>query len=109
MVQWLSIVVSPLVFLANLSIAYALVPLACQTQRITPLHISNAVALTFVLIAALLAWRSLRAMESPAGMQRDALSRSHFLSKVGAWVSAIAALAIALQWTTQWLLAPCIA
>ena len=29
--QWASIVIAPLVFLANLSLAYALVPLACAT------------------------------------------------------------------------------
>lgn len=109
MVQWLSIVVSPLVFLTNLSIAYALVPLACQTQRTLALHLSNAVALALVLAALLLAWREQRATASSERTLPGAVSRSHFLLKVGAWVSALSALAIALQWTTHWLLAPCIA
>lgn len=109
MVQWLSIVVSPLVFLANLSIVYALVPVACQTQRTAPLHVSNAIALALVLLTTLLAWRALRASEAPAGTARDNWSRTHFLSRVGAWVSAIVALAIALQWSAQWQLAPCMA
>ena len=109
MVQWLSIVVSPLVFLANLSIVYALVPLACQTQRTAPLHVSNAIALALVVLTTLLAWRSLRASKATEGTARDNLSRTHFLSRVGAWVSAIVALAIALQWSAQGLLAPCMA
>ena len=108
MAQWLSIVASPLVFLTNLSLAYALVPLACQTQRTAPMHVTNAIALALVLVATGLAWLELRATAS-GEVSGEASSRSHFLAKVGVWVSALAALAIVLQWTTQWAIAPCIA
>jgi len=109
MAQWLSIVVSPLVFLTNLSIAYALVPLACQMQRTAPIHVTNAIALMLVLVAAALAWLELRSTASVDRTSAEASSRSRFLAVVGVWVSAIAALAIVLQWATQWALAPCIA
>jgi hypothetical protein len=110
MAQWASIIFTPLVFLANLSLAYALVPLACRTQSRMPLHATNGAALALTLIALLLAWHSLRS-SARAGprVQKDDVDRTQFLSRIGVWVSAIIAWAIVLQWSTQWILAPCIA
>ena len=107
MVQWASIIVAPLVFLTNLSLVYALVPLACQSQQTWPLHLSNAVSLVFAIIASLLAWRAMRRAEAPRGIPRDQVGHTPFLSHIGVWVSALTALAIALQWSTQLLLSPC--
>ena len=107
MTHWASIIFAPLVLLANLSIAYALVPLACQMQRSTPLHLSNGIALALTLAAWLFAWRSLRSSRMSTAIGKDDLGRTHFLSEVGVWVSAISALAIALQWSTQAVLSPC--
>ena len=106
--QWASIVVAPLVFLANLSLAYALVPLACATQRSTLLHLSNGVALVLVLTATLLAWHALRS-PTPKGAPRETVARMTFLSHLGIWISALAALAVVLQWSAQWWLDPCFA
>ena len=107
MVQWASIIVAPLVFLTNLSLVYALVPLACQSQQTWPLHLSNAISLAFAIIASLLAWRAMRRTEAPRGTPRDRVGNTLFLSHIGVWVSALTALAIALQWSTQLLLSPC--
>lgn len=110
--QWASIILAPLLFLANLSLMYALVPLACGTQSSTSLHVANAVTLALTLIAWLLAWQSLRSSADAGirvGVPGDDVHRSHFLSRVGVWVSAIVAWAIVLQWAAQWILAPCIA
>ena len=60
MLQWASIIVAPVVFLTNLSLIYALVPVACQTQHAWPLHVSNAISLAFAILASLLAWRAMR-------------------------------------------------
>ena len=106
--QWASIVLAPLVFLTNLSLAYALVPLACATQRTTLLHLSNGIALALVLTATLLAWHALSS-PPPKGAPREAAARMTFLSHLGIWMSALAALAIALQWSAQWWLDPCFA
>jgi hypothetical protein len=106
--QWASIVLAPLVFLTNLSVAYALVPLACAMQRDTLLHLSNGVSLVLVLTATLLAWHSLRS-EPPKSAPREAAARMTFLSHLGIWISALAALAIGLQWSAQWWLDPCFA
>ena len=106
--QWASIVVAPLVFLANLSLAYAFVPLACATQRSTLLHVSNGVALLLVLAATLLAWHALRS-PTPKGAPRESAGRLTFLSELGIGISARSALAVALQWSAQWWLDPCFA
>ena len=106
--QWASIVLAPLVFLANLSLAYALVPLACATQRSTLLHLSNGVALVLVLTTTLLAWHTLLS-PAPKAAPRETVARMTFLSHIGVWISALAALAVALQWSAQWWLDPCFA
>lgn len=108
MAQWASIVASPLVFLANLSLAYALVPVACRSQRDIALHVASAIALALTLVAWMLAWHALRKSELPEQAAKDTAARTQFLSRIGVWVSALIALAVALQWSTQWLLAPCI-
>ena len=108
MAQWASIIGSPLVFLANLSLVYALVPLACRTQHSAPLHAANALSLAFTLVAAALAWHALRRSAVGAatqGKERQTL----FLSQLGIAVSAMCALAILLQWIAQWFVAPCFA
>jgi uncharacterized membrane protein (DUF4010 family) len=108
MLQWASIIVAPVVFLTNLSLIYALVPLACQTQHAWPLHVSNAISLAFSILASLLAWRATRKTElSKRVTTKDDVARTPFLLHVGMWVSALMALAIALQWSTQLLLSPC--
>ena len=81
---------------------------ACAMQRGTLLHVSNGVSLMLVLTTTLLAWHSLRS-PPPKGAPREAAARMTFLSHLGIWISALAALAIALQWSAQWWLDPCYA
>jgi predicted lysophospholipase L1 biosynthesis ABC-type transport system permease subunit len=107
MVQWASIIVAPLVFLTNLSLVYALVPVACQSQQTWPLHLSNGISLVFAITASLIAWRAMRRTAARRRLPDDDLAHAPFLSHIGAWVSALSALAIALQWSTQLLLSPC--
>lgn len=109
MALWASIVASPLVFLANLSLVYALVPVACASQRDTALHVSNGIALVLTLGALAFACQALHKSALPERAATDTAGLGQFLSRVGIWVSALMALAIVLQWSTQWLLTPCIA
>src|SRR4029079_1747749 len=104
MVPWASIIFAPVVFLMNLSLVYALVPVACQSQQTWPLHLSNAISLAFAIAASLLAWRAMRRASPAHTVPDDHVAHTPFLSHIGAWVSALTALAIALQWSTQLLL-----
>src|SRR5205809_34319 len=107
MAQWASIIGSPTLFLLNLSLIYALVPVACQVQRSDALHIANGVTFALTLVAAGLGWRAMRRSEVPSSAA-DGHGQPRFLAQVGVAISAICALAIALQWLAQWFIAPCI-
>ena len=105
--HWASIVVAPMVYLANLSIAYALVPVACDTQRALPLHLANGITLVLVLVAVALAWHVRRASAHPQTARDDTPDRNRFLSTIGVCISSLLVLAVVAQWSTQWILSPC--
>jgi hypothetical protein len=105
--NWASIVIAPVVYLANLSLAYALVPLACDTQHDLPVHLANAVTFALMLAALALAWHARRASPRAPGTAEDDVDRNHFLATIGLSVSALLVLAVAAQWSAQWILSPC--
>jgi H+/Cl- antiporter ClcA len=108
---WASIVVAPLAFLTSLSLGYALVPLACQTQRDWPLHATSALALAMAFAGIALAWRTYRE-STPAphtARAKDDAPHARFLATVGVFVSALFALATLALWSTVWVLSPCFA
>jgi hypothetical protein len=113
MAHWASIIFAPLVYLTYLSLGYALVPLACDTQRNLSLHLTSGIALALTLGALVLAWRerrrSVAGQHHPLGetVAKDDISGGVFLATVGIFVSALFALATAAQWGAQWLLSPC--
>ena len=107
--HWASIVIAPLVYLANLSIAYALVPLACDTQRSLPLHLANGITLVLMVVALALAWQVRRDHTRPRSVAEDDVDRNRFLSTIGLCVTALLVLAVAAQWSAQWILSPCFA
>jgi hypothetical protein len=109
MAQWASIIGSPTLFLLNLSLVYALVPVACQLQRSDALHVANGVSLTLTLVAAGLGWRAMRRSGSAPPAVGGGPGQARFLAQLGVAISALCALAIALQWLTQWFIAPCVA
>ena len=107
--HWASIVIAPVVYLTNLSIAYALVPLACDTQHDFPVHLANGVTFALMLAALALAWQARRASPRPSGIADDDVDRNRFLSTIGLYLSALLVLAVAGQWSAQWILSPCFA
>jgi len=109
MAQWASIIGSPTLFLLNLSLVYALVPVACQLQRSDALHFANGVSLTLTLLAAGLGWRAMHRSASVPPAGGVGTGQAHFLAQLGVAISAICALAIVLQWLAQWFIAPCVA
>jgi hypothetical protein len=101
---WCALVVVPSAFLANLSAAYALVPLACITLRHGLVHIAPAAGLVVTLAGiALSAW-SLRRARSATGTLPN---ERHFLSAVSLAVAALFLLATLTQWYVAVALSPC--
>jgi hypothetical protein len=105
MVYWLGIIGAPLVFLGELSLAYALVPWACRTQHHAVLDVVGAVALVLTLaalVAGAVGWRQARARRgSPLA------ARQEFLGQIAVALAALSTLAVIAQWGTRVAVAPC--
>lgn len=86
---WIAVGLPPLVFLADLTIAYALAPPACRDGGATELLLGSALALALVAASGVLAWRIAR------GLAPDAEPGRAFLAR-GAVVLAAATFAVLL-------------
>jgi uncharacterized membrane protein (DUF4010 family) len=106
---WPALVFAPTLFLTQMSLNYSLVEWACSSQKHGSLHIIPAVSLVIVLVTIALAVRdwqhSRRLAEKDGG---DPASRSAFLALTGVAVASMSALAIVLQWATQFAINPCL-
>ena len=106
---WPALVFAPSLFLTQMSLNYALIAWACSSQRHGALYIIPAVSLVIVALSLLLAardWRHSRRLAQKDG--GDPASRSAFLALTGIAVASISALAIVLQWMTQFAVDPCL-
>jgi len=106
---WPALVFTPSLFLTQMSLNYALVEWACSSQRHGALHIIPAVSLVIVVVTLLLAARDWRRSHRLAHKDGgDPASRSAFLALMGIAVASMCALAIVLQWMTQFAVDPCL-
>jgi hypothetical protein len=112
---WLALLVSPLLVLCHLSVAYSLVSPSCARQDSTGLHALTLLSLLLSLAMTLLAWRTWRRLtpsderhtrvsHSDAG---HAESRQPFLALVATLVGALSTLVIVAMGLPLWLLPPC--
>jgi hypothetical protein len=105
---WLGLLLPPIAVLADLAIAYALVPAACSSRNTLPIHLVHGAGLLLVLLGGLTAWRIWRRLgggwpESEGGREE----RSRFLSGVGVLFSGLCVLVILAFWVAVFLLDPC--
>src|SRR3954471_15332397 len=99
MLSWPALLLAPLIALGELSIAYALVSPACESQDRTSLHAVAAVSLFLVLAMTALAWRDwiahgITVPDGPAASQRataptvtradsaEPSERPHFIAQI---------------------------
>lgn len=106
---WPGLFVAPVAFLAELALAYALVPYACESQKHATVHIVQVLTLTIAVAAALYALREFRV----AGRERpddaaDEATRNRFVALLGVLVSGTVSLALLAQWITTWVIPPCV-
>ena len=103
---WASVLVGPTAMLMQLEINYALVPWACATSNVWPLHLVSLFALVLTVVSGLLAyriWRRVSTDEDSGG----ALARSRFMAAVGVLISLLMALVIVAQWLPVFFHSPC--
>ena len=101
--------VPPVVFLALISIGYAMVPWQCETQRRLPLHIVSFVALAIVAGCVHLAWRNWRSLGTePTYDEPQITVWVRFLAGLGLILSGLVAVGTLMLWITQFILPPCV-
>jgi hypothetical protein len=100
--------IPPLAVLANLEIAYALVPSACVARNTLLLHLVNAACFALAATGGLMAWRSLRAVEDGRPEEEGSLlARTRFIAGVAVLLSGLSVLVIVAQWIAVFILDPC--
>jgi hypothetical protein len=105
---WVGLLLAPTAFLINLEVAYALVPTACASRNVLPVHLVHLACLLLTLFGLLTAWRSWKTTgASWPGEQGDPLSRSRFMAGTGMLMSAMFVLVIVAQWIPSFVLNPC--
>jgi hypothetical protein len=105
---WTGLLLPPLALLANLEIAYALVPSACSRGSTVSLHLVHVASLLLVAGAGLTAWHTWAAVglgwsEGAGGR----VARSRLLAGLGVLVSGLCGLLILAQWIPVLILHPC--
>jgi len=106
LVLWSVVLGPPILLLANLQLAYMMVPWACVRGARWPLHLVPPVMLLLAGGVALLAWRVWRrAGEDDHGA--SAAARTRFMAMVGLLSVALFTLAIVAQWIPIFVLGPC--
>ena len=89
--RWAGVLGAPMIWFAQMTIAYALVPSACSARSAMPEHLVFAIALVLTAGAGLLSWRE----------------RRHFLGSLGMLTSAFMFTVIAAQWIPVFVFHPC--
>jgi hypothetical protein len=103
---WWSVLGVPSTFLASLSVAYAVAPLACRDQARALMHIAPAATLVLTLAGiALSAWTLQRLRGEPATPQ---VETRRFLGGAGLALAVFFLVATALQWGAAAALSPCV-
>jgi hypothetical protein len=98
----------PLIWLAQLQLAYALVGPACTAQHRMPMYAASVVAALLAAAVGAAVWREWRRHGSALGEARTAPRRSSsFVALVGVLVSAQFLLIIVLQAIAMTMLSPC--
>jgi hypothetical protein len=106
---WISILITPIAALTQLSANYALVALECEKQQRFPIHLVSGITLAIGVIGVLLAWSVWReAGMHPPDDRGEAVSRVRFLAALGAAISALMVLSMGAQWLTTGFVTPCL-
>ena len=123
MLSWPALLLAPLLALTQLSVAYSLVGVACETQSRAGLHAVAAVFVLLVAITVAMAWQGWRrqatslARDAPSADARrhpataadghHAEHRPPFLAMVSLLTGALSLLVAITLWVPIWFLSPC--
>ncbi len=102
---WYGVLGAPVVWLARISAASALVPYACATGRAWTIHVTTLVALALSGAAGAIAWRGWRRWERDDGARLG--TRSHLVAVSGVLLSGVFVIVIVLEGLAALYMDPC--
>lgn len=97
------VLLPPVIWLAHLTVVYALTPLACGALPRFPLHLATAVALLGIAASAGWGWAA-----APPTVEDPGAARARFLAWVGLGFSGLAAVAVLFAEIAIVLVHPCL-
>ena len=106
---WTGMLLPPIAWAMDLVVRYALVKWTCGTRSTAPLQLITFGTLTLICIAALAAWRALRA--TPRSAPTDGghpVERARFMAMLGLVTAALFGLATIGGAIPQWVLDACL-
>jgi hypothetical protein len=101
------VLLPPLAFLANLGIAYVMVPRECVSGNPLPLHLTHLVFLLLSVIGGWIGWRARGQLSSNSPEASAELGRVNLMVATALLGSVMFTLVILAQWVASLLLDPC--
>ena len=101
---WYSLLLAPLLALADQSVAFATSGWACSHQHAPVVHAVHALFLAAIVMGTVASWRYQRSMPPRAP---EPVASRHFLAGLAAASGALSALVVLAMWLPTWALSPC--
>jgi uncharacterized membrane protein YidH (DUF202 family) len=106
--QWAGNLLAPIAFLVQLEIAYMVVPRACDTGVVFPVHLAHAGAVLIALAGTIIAWRQWQRWRPQGSTDEPGPeSRSLFMAMLALLVSGAFLLVMLALWLPTFFVHPC--
>ena len=105
---WIGLLGAPVAWLLQLQVNYALLPWACQSGNLVPLHIASAILLLGGIAAGGTAFRNWQLSRKERLPGEPAAQCRHFMALLGAASAPVFCAIIAWNWFALVLISPCV-
>jgi hypothetical protein len=106
---WAGVIGAPLLWLAQLTIAYALVPWVCHTRRFFTLHLVTVLSIVAIAAGALVCWRDWQRAggQAPDSTDGGRVGAARLTAPVGLGQCVLLIILLLVQWAAIFLVDPC--
>jgi hypothetical protein len=106
-VSWIGLTAGPLAWMLAHGLNYALVPWACGTRHMLPLHLVSLAALLLAILGAGVAWRDWRQHRKISSESADSAGRAHFIALLAFGSCLMFGLVVLIEGLGQFYFDPC--